>query len=313
MSVNLDVEPGRYAEEQSPNLSGVKWSKDVDSVLDNIRCNCVILSDYHKTKYFFLQARLKYFRIPVIILSAFSSVFNIGLQPFLAQSYISIVCCMMSLITGLIGSIELFLQIQKRMESDLLYSRDFYLLAIDIFKMLSLEVDNRNGDGLTFLEEKFNIYRKLVENSNIIGNKIVDKLAPIGRDAVKQNSNTDRVDTKSNDIESSPCPCWSLNKEVEEVESVNTEDRFQIYCELIKKESELDPDVLERVSNIIMNDRNQYTLPIQERMKMLLLLSDKLDDSKMVSKLKPILVSDFFTKEKDSSVRLMNQIICRDV
>ena len=65
------------------------------------------------------------------------------------------------------------------MENELNVSKDFYLLSIDIFKMLSLERSHRSIDGKTFLDDKFGIYEKLIEQSNIIYRKIQDKLAPL--------------------------------------------------------------------------------------------------------------------------------------
>jgi len=159
--------------------SHAAWPEDADVILENIRCNSIVLSEHHKRQYFLLLSLLKYFRIPIIIISAFASVLNIGLQPFLDQMYISIICCMLSLVTGLIGSIELFLQIQKKMENELLNSRDFYLNAIDIYKVLSLEPEHRNGDGLKYLDGKFAMYCKMIENSNIMDKAIQDQLAPI--------------------------------------------------------------------------------------------------------------------------------------
>jgi hypothetical protein len=297
----------------SPESAIIKWPSDIDSILENIRCNCIILSEYHKAKYFFLQSRLKYFRIPVIILSAFASVFNIGLQPFLEQGYISIVCCMMSLVTGLIGSIELFLQIQKRMESDLLYSRDFYLLAIDIFKMLSLKISHRNGTGANFLDEKFNIYRKMVENSNIIDRKILDQLAPIDAKIVQQSSFSP-LSLTSSSVEK-PTMFWMKwfnNPQDSDDMSINTEDRFNIYCEVLKRQEELDPTVIEKLSNIIVGSQNEYIIPMQDRMKLLLYFNDHanvFDDPKILKKLKPILVSDFFHKNKESTFQLMKSVI----
>ena len=161
------------------NNGSESWPDDADYILENIRCNSIILSDYHKSQYFFLLSRLKYFRIPIIIISAFASVFNIGLQPFMDQGYISVLCCMLSLVTGLIGSIELFLQVQKKMENELMNSRDFYLNAIDIYKVLSLEPKHRNGDGLKYLDGKFAMYCKMIENSNVLDKSIQDQLAPV--------------------------------------------------------------------------------------------------------------------------------------
>ena len=51
-------------------------------------------------------------------------------------------------------------------------------MAIDIFKMLSLQANNRNVDGKTYLDEKYQIYIKLVENSALLRRKINDSLTP---------------------------------------------------------------------------------------------------------------------------------------
>ena len=334
------------------STSSLDWSSDVDIILERIRCNSIILSDYHKQNYFYLHSRLKYFRIPVIIISAFASVFNIGLQPFIDQGWISIICCLMSLITGLIGSIELFLQIQKRMESDLTYSRDYYLLAIDIYKVLSLDPDNRNGEGGTFLDDKFNIYRKMVENSNILDKKIMDQLTPIdtrltrysegvvksnanqagGNDAINHTNSTDYHDEHHNtkntkhdkvvdvqqNINSFHSYFWkpnpneksSKNQEIHETSSVDTEERFQIYCDLVQKSDYIEEGVLEKITPILVSHRKnqEYELSMEDRMKLFCYFLDNADKltttPDLIEKMKPILMSDFFqSSEPDRKVQ----------
>jgi len=155
------------------------WGYDVEGVLENIRINCVVLSSQHKKKYLFFKSYLKYFRIPVIIISGFVSIFSVGLQPYLEQGLISAITCVLSLSCSIIGSIELFLSIQSSMEDELIASKDFYLLGIEIFKVLSLARENRAVDGKVFLEEKFSTYQKLIENNSPIQKNIKDNLSPI--------------------------------------------------------------------------------------------------------------------------------------
>lgn len=305
------------------STSSIEWPNDVDIILERIRCNSIILSDYHKQNYFYLHSRLKYFRIPVIIISAFASVFNIGLQPFMDQGWISIICCLMSLVTGLIGSIELFLQIQKRMESDLTYSRDYYLLAIDIYKVLSLDPKNRNGDGGTFLDDKFNIYRKMVENSNILDKKIIDQLAPVDTRFAKYHENgqvnetapimgikTESIDIhdhthhdkhdKDKDMNNFHSYFWKPTQDNHETESIDTEDRFQIYCDLVQKSDYIEEGVLEKLTPILISHRKnqEYNLSMEDRMKLFCYFLDNADkfngSNGFIDKMKPILMSDFF-------------------
>ena len=166
----------------------IQWSIDIEHSLERLRIACLLRSRYHKINYVKMLSLLKYFRIPIIILSATNSVFNVALTPYMQQQYISLMCCFISLVAGLIGSIELFLQIQKTMENDLLNSKDFYLVSIDICKMLQLTRNNRNCNGRIFLDEKFNMYKKLVEtsivterdiNDNIISLTIIDTMSDI--------------------------------------------------------------------------------------------------------------------------------------
>jgi hypothetical protein len=155
------------------------WSIDIEEILDKIRLNSTTMCEFHKGNYYNAKGRLKFFKLPTIILSGITSVFSVGLQPYLEQGIISVITCLIGLIIGIINSIELFLAIQNTMESELKISKDFYLLSIDIFKVLMLNRTNRVDKGRIYLEEKYNMYCKLVENSVLVNRSIVDKLVPI--------------------------------------------------------------------------------------------------------------------------------------
>jgi hypothetical protein len=155
------------------------WTDDIDEVLNNIRLNCVILSKLHKQRYFELQSTLKYYRLPVIILNGINSIFAVGLQPYIQQGTISLTNSLIALTCGIIGSIELYFGIQKRLENDLISQRDYYLLGIDIFKTLSLDKSNRPVPARDFLEKSYNIYTKLIESSATLAKVKGDKLIPI--------------------------------------------------------------------------------------------------------------------------------------
>lgn len=155
------------------------WTDDIDDVLNNIRLNCVILSKLHKQRYFELQSTLKYYRLPVIILNGINSIFAVGLQPYINQGAISLTNSLIALTCGIIGSIELYFGIQKRLENDMISQRDYYLLSIDIFKTLSLDKNNRPIPAKDYLEKSYNIYTKLIESSATLPKIKNDKLIPI--------------------------------------------------------------------------------------------------------------------------------------
>jgi hypothetical protein len=84
------------------------------------------------------------------------------------QSLISVLNCLISLIATLINSIEMYMGIQKSMESEMSSSQGFYILSIGIYKMLTLKRENRDINGKQYLMECYNTYSDLVRNSKLI-------------------------------------------------------------------------------------------------------------------------------------------------
>jgi hypothetical protein len=155
------------------------WSNDIEEVLDSIRNNACVMSEYHKKNYNYYKNQLKYYKIPVIIISGVNSVIAVGLQPYLDQGLISVSNCLLALLCGIIGSIELFLGISSGAESELKASKDFYILSIDIYKTLTLD-RQRRPLAKEFLDHKYSEYSDLFKSSALIqSSKISDKLADV--------------------------------------------------------------------------------------------------------------------------------------
>lgn len=154
------------------------WTDKIEKILDKMRINCVNLSEYHIYKYRRYKRYLMMFRIPIIILSGANVFCAVGLQSYITQEWISAINSLLSLFCGILTSIELFLNIQKKMESDLISHKDYYRLSIDIYKVISLESHVRKVDGKTFLDQKFSEYEKLIKGSNVFDSEyIFDTLA----------------------------------------------------------------------------------------------------------------------------------------
>jgi hypothetical protein len=148
------------------------WSDGIELALNEIKTKSFNNSDYHKQNYYFYKSYIKYFRTPTIILSGMNSVFSVGLQPYLSQGIISVLCCSISLICGIIASVELFLGIQNIMEKELITSKEFYILSSDIFKTLSVERKYRTVDGKVYLDNIHTKYCNLIEQCNLLNKKI---------------------------------------------------------------------------------------------------------------------------------------------
>jgi hypothetical protein len=152
------------------------WSDDIEFVLKNILYNSNVLSSQHKTNYLQYKARLKFYKIPVIILSAVNSVISVGLSQFIKQDAVSVITCLLSLICGCISSIELFMNINKNQEIELDAYRGFSGLSIKVSSTLKLERENRDAHGTQFLTNAISEYNRLFENSLVLIVSIDDKL-----------------------------------------------------------------------------------------------------------------------------------------
>jgi len=155
------------------------WNTDIEDVLDSIRVNALYLSNKHKSRYFSLSNSIKWYRLPIIILSGANSIVSVGLQEYIAQSILSLTVSLISLLCSIIGSIELYLKKNARMEADLISYTHYYLLSVEIYKTLSLLRHNRPIPAREYLQKIFNEYTKLIESSNPLETAITDKLLPI--------------------------------------------------------------------------------------------------------------------------------------
>lgn len=203
----------------TPTNMNYVWTTKMELILKIIRKEANILSEYHNYKYTLYKGRLRYFRIPIIILSAINAFTAVGLQGFLAQDLISITNAVVSLICGIITSIELFLNVQKKMESELNSHKDYYHLNLDIFKTITLEPHKRNVDGKSFLDDKFSEFQKLLQNSNAIEPSLMPNLNLIEEEIRKLdiavpeyinnyncNETNSSISSKKENIQSPPSP-----------------------------------------------------------------------------------------------------------
>lgn len=167
---------GKYGDN---NAIKYEWSEDMSVILDKMRINCIALSDHHKYRYTFYKDKMILFRFPIILLSGINTFVSVGLIGITDQINISITSSLISLVCGIITSLELYLNYQKRMESELMSHKEYYRLSVEIFKVISLDIENRKVDGKAFLEEKFSTYEKLLQSSNVVeASYVIPTLTP---------------------------------------------------------------------------------------------------------------------------------------
>ena len=146
------------------------WNQSVDSLLDKIRLNSIMLASKHIKNHLYYLNCSKYFEIPVIILSVFSSSFSVGSEKFIHQETISAVTCTISMLVTILTSTKLYMKITENSSQEQELAIQYKSLALDIFKLLSLPKENRGIDGLLYLNKVYSKYTNLIENSQILNN-----------------------------------------------------------------------------------------------------------------------------------------------
>ena len=161
-------------------MNNLVWTDEVEDICEHLRINCVNLAEYHRRRYYHFKSYGKYFRIPAIILASITSTASIGLQPLMAQEIISGITCVLGMAMGILSAIEIYMGIQNSMELELKQSKEFYTLAIDLYKTLTLKRDNRSEHGKDYLNKKYGQYTKMVEASNLLKRSLkIDLLTKI--------------------------------------------------------------------------------------------------------------------------------------
>ncbi len=185
----------------------MNWTQDYESILESLRLNAVYMSRSHKKKYFAFKRMSNYFRVPTIVLSACVSVLAVGSEPYLKQQNISGITSLVSMIVGILNSIELYLKLQDAIESELDKSKQWYALAAEIYKVTSLEPAHRDNDPAKLLNGFYDKYMELFHESSLNGIHYGDRLLNVPRkrlrDMVSSNASSSSS-INSNDGDVSP-------------------------------------------------------------------------------------------------------------
>ena len=179
------------------NINNI-WSDTEYKILENVRINSVNLSEYHRKRYYHFKSYAKYFDLPILFLSSFSASFLMGANTYLEQDTINLIGCGFNTCINLISSVKLYLNINENMKLENDMSKEFYSLAIDIYKTLSLNPEERGESGLSYLHKKYNTYSKLVESSNLLKSRFkTDQLIVIPPNLLMVGSDTESSGTSS--------------------------------------------------------------------------------------------------------------------
>lgn len=180
MPKDFDSVESSDSEKRYEASNPVSWTEEVMELLESLRLNSINLSEYHRKRFYHFKSYSKYFDLPILVLSSISASFSVGMQEYLSQSMISAITCFVGLAVSIITSIKLYLNISDSMQIELKMSKEFYNLAIDVYRTTHLPAEQRGVDGVDYLNRQYSTYAKLVESSNLLRVKFKkDQLTPI--------------------------------------------------------------------------------------------------------------------------------------
>lgn len=135
------------------------------NVLRKIKINCLRYTIYHNKRYqFYKNIMLFAFRLPIIILSAFNSFFAVGLDGMVDQNIVSIANAIVSLACGILTSVELLLNLQKKIEIETETYKNYYKLGMDIYRFI--EDNSHTKEQLEkFTQDVYNRYQAIINIS----------------------------------------------------------------------------------------------------------------------------------------------------
>ena len=166
------------------------WNPSLIGILEKIRLNSVSMSEKHRARSVELNSMSKYFDLPVIVCSVFSSSFiSLGTVPAQQSQLIQV---SISMFIAVLTSIKLWLGLTRQITEAISLATDFYILSIEIYKILNLQEQDRACEPKQFMNQCYAQYKSLVESSTLLKLRR-DELLRIDVDY----SETSSVSTKS--------------------------------------------------------------------------------------------------------------------
>jgi len=137
--------------------------------------NAVQLNKKHTQRYVYFNSIAKYFDIPIIVLSVFSSSFTaLGV---IEPKYATVITTSISMIITILSSIKIYLNLSSNINDEISLSKGYYILSINIYKTINLRPSDL--DIKTYIETTYNEYCKLMEQSSVLYKNIHKDLLTI--------------------------------------------------------------------------------------------------------------------------------------
>jgi len=143
----------------------MRWYKEEEEYLRNLYLSCLEISKEYMKLYVHTHKIQTKLRLPTIMLSSFSGAASFGSSGFdqSAQRWISIGVGIVNVSIAIIQTYESYLKIGDVVSKSLSGSQSLKKVADDILCELSLPIEDRDSNGVTFLREIFGRYQAIID------------------------------------------------------------------------------------------------------------------------------------------------------
>ncbi len=196
------------------------WTDKEEIYLKKIHHQCNVYHLYYNKKSLRYTTLSQKFNIPILVISAVNSLVAISMPEFLDQNYVSILNGVLSLATGILGSIQLFLKLNEKLATCITVSLMFQKIGLKIGKELSIERELRVPDGKDFLMECFTEFNNAVDKCYPIDRKLPNHLL------LSLSTTTNTYETENNSLEQTQNTLSSDPDFVDAEKEINNEEEL---------------------------------------------------------------------------------------
>ena len=169
----------------------MEWTPNQEAYLTRLHLEAHTLSEFNRKQVQLFTRIQQRFSIPIMVLSGINSLAAVCLQDYLVQSEVSIINACLSLLVGVLGSIQMFLRVDSKIHTHAVCSHEFGKLAHRISKELSVEREVRNSKGRDFLIEAFSEFMSILDKCEIKTKRLTNHLLLLPDDSVSLTSSSD--------------------------------------------------------------------------------------------------------------------------
>tara|TARA_A100001015_G_C14994340_1_gene715506 strand:- start:28 stop:513 length:486 start_codon:yes stop_codon:yes gene_type:complete len=142
------------------------WTQEQESILKSFAEKSACYRYLNYDSYIYYKTIDQRFSLPIIVLSTLAGSASLGGNNVPEWSkYITLCSAVVNIITGIMGTVQRFLNTSELTAQHFTSSVEFGRLSRDISVTLTLPREDRNTDGVKFLETSANEYNRLVDQS----------------------------------------------------------------------------------------------------------------------------------------------------